>query len=409
MADTDLAIRTGTSDDFDAVSTLLSTAFHHTIDEEAREIDRRIWEPERALVATDGDMIVGHANVLTRDLTIPGNVVPAAHVSGVGVAPTHRRRGVLTRLMERQLRDVRDAGREPVAVLWASEGRIYPRFGYGLAAYAMEFTVDLREVRLPAATTQPRLRVGLPADLRPELTKVYDQVRADRPGWSSRSDPWWTYTLADTKAQRRDATELRVVLHETDGGVDGYALWRTRSGWNHSGPDAEVQIKEIVATNPEAYAALWRLLLGIDLARRAGFGLAAVDDPLLFLAAEPSRLGPRLSDSLWVRVVDVPGALAARRYVAPVDAVLEVTDALLPENAGRWRVVGGPDGARCDRTDAPADLALDIVDLGAVYLGGVPLAALAAAGRVRELRAGGLAAASLAFGWHRAPHSPEVF
>src|SRR5690606_3971888 len=113
--------------------------------------------------------------------------------------------------------------------------------------------------------------------------------------------------------------------------------------------------------------------------------------------------GARLADALWVRVVDVPAALSARRYVAPVDVVLEVTDDLLPGNAGRWRLVADASGvARCTRTEAPADLACDVAALGAAYLGGASLGALGAAGRVVERRPGALAAASVAFGWHRA-------
>ncbi len=124
---------------------------------------------------------------------------------------------------------------------------------------------------------------------------------------------------------------------------------------------------------------------------------------------EPRRLGATLADGLWVRVIDVPGALTARRYPAPVDVVLEVADPLLSANAGRWRLSGGPDGADCAPTQDAADLALDVTDLGAVYLGGTGLGALAAAGRVRELRRGALAATDAALRWHRAPVSIEVF
>ncbi|WP_036372863.1 sterol carrier protein domain-containing protein, partial [Micromonospora sp. ATCC 39149] len=134
-----------------------------------------------------------------------------------------------------------------------------------------------------------------------------------------------------------------------------------------------------------------------------------VDDPLPRLVDEPRRLETRVADALWLRVVDVPAALAARRYAATVDVVVEVTDELLPENAGRWRLTGGPDGARCVPADAPADLACDVRALGELYLGGVGLTALADAGRVAELRPGALAAAGPAFSWHRAPAGMGVF
>jgi predicted acetyltransferase len=409
MTDADLPLRTATPDDFPKASALLFALFHRALDQEAQDLDRRVWEADRALVITDGQEVVGHANMLARELTVPGGVLPAAHVTGVGVAPTHRRRGLLTRLMHRQLRDVRDAGREPLAVLWASEPRIYPRFGYGLASTRLELTIDTREVTLPAATATPRLRAGTPADLLPELTKVYDTLRPDRPGWSSRDEAGWANVVADLAVYREGFTERRAVLHEGEGGVDGYALWRSKGAWSATGPNAEVDVNEIAAADPVAYAALWRFLLGIDLARRVTYGFAAPDDPLLHLASDLRRLDTHFSDGLWVRVVDLPAALAARRYAAAVDVVLEVSDPLLPENAGRWRVAAGPSGATCERTDAEADLACDIVDVGAAYLGGTSLAALAGAGRVRELRPGALNAASTAFGWHRMPTAPEIF
>jgi predicted acetyltransferase len=411
MSHDELPIRAGRTDDWDGVGPLLTEVFHDTPDPDVPDLDREVFEPERSLIVEDDGRVVGHAGAFTRELTVPGAVVPAAHVTMVGVAPTHRRRRLLTRLMHRQLRDVRDTGREPIAVLWASEGRIYPRFGYGLASQLLKLAIDTREVRLTgqAAAARDKLRAGAPAALQVELAKVYDQLRPDRPGWSSRDDRWWRYVLADPPSRRHGGTERRAVVHEGQTGVDGYALWRTKSAWDDAGPKGEVIVQTVVAGSQEAYRALWGFLFGVDLTRTASYWAAAVDEPLQYLVNEPRRLNARLSDSLWVRVVDVPAALSARRYAVGVDAVLEVTDPLLPENQGRWRVVGDAGGATCTRTDAEPDLACDVVDLGAVYLGGTSLAALAGAGRVRELRPGRLGAVSAAFGWHRAPAAHEVF
>ncbi|MEJ3744504.1 GNAT family N-acetyltransferase [Actinomycetes bacterium KLBMP 9797] len=401
-----LPIRTATPDDWQAIASLLSMLFHHTIDPEEDQLDQRQWEPDRSLVITEGDAVVAHATAVTRDLTVPGAVVPAAHVTMVGVAPTHRRRGALTGMMHQQLREVP----EPIAVLWASEARIYGRFGYGLAGQRLELSVETSEVRLPAASAPPRLRVVLAAECRPDLAKVYDQLRADRTGWSSRSEATWGYVLSDTAARRNGATALRAVLHEGIGGIDGYALWRTQSSWTSgSNPDSEVLVREVAAANLEAYAALWRFLLSIDLTRTATYGFAAIDEPLVHLVNEPRRLNARFKDSLWVRLVDVGAALAARRYRTDIDVVIEVSDPLLPANNGRWRLTGGAERAACRRTDDSADLACDVRELGAAYLGGTSLTTLAAAGRVRELRPGALTAASTAFGWHRPPSAPEIY
>ncbi|MFG2057161.1 GNAT family N-acetyltransferase [Micromonospora sp. NPDC048930] len=397
------------AEDFDEIAALLALAFHGESDPDLREVERGVFEPERSLLVRDGGIAVAHAAAFTRDLTVPGASVPAAHVTMVSVAPTHRRRGLLSTLMRRQLREIRDTRREPVAVLWASEGRIYPRFGYGLAAQRYTLQCDTTELRLPEpASAASGLRLDRPAAHRAELARLYERLRADRPGWSSRDERWWAYLLADVKSLRGGATERRVLLHDGATGVDGYALYRTKEEWDRSGPRGEVRVDEVVAATPEAYLALWRLLFSLDLTRRLSCP-AAVDEPLLWLVNEPRRLSAQLTDGLWVRVVDVPAALAARRYATDVDLVVEVTDELLPENSGRWRLVGGRSGAECVATTAPAQLACDVRALGELYLGGSGLAALAAAGRLRELVPGTVAAAAPAFTWHRAPAPMEVF
>ena len=408
MTEYELPLRVTTPEDRDGISQLLHGAFHETVDPETVEIERSLTEPERALVVTDGDRVVAHAEALTRDLTVPGNVIPAGHVTGVAVAATHRRRRLLTRLMHRQLRDIYDARQEPVAVLWASEPRIYPRFGYGLAAQRLSMEINSTEAGI-AAGPDGRLRAAGPDALRAELEKVYEQLRPSRPGWSSRDERWWNWRLVDTPARRGGAAELRAVVHETEAGADGYAVWRAKSEWVADSPRGEVWVTEVVATNPAAYASLWEFLLGIDLTRTTKYGFGAVDEPLLHLVHDPRALAARLVDALWVRVVDVGAALAARRYATGVDLVLDVTDPILTGNTGRWRLAGDGATASCTRTDAPADLSCGVTDLGAVYLGGPSWASLAAAGRVREHRPGALAAATAAFGWHRAPQGIEVF
>lgn len=410
MDSSDIRIRVGTADDWDAISDLLGYAFHETIDQETRDREASVFEPERSLVADDAGAVVGHAAAYTRELTVPGGPVPAAFVTLVGVAPTHRRQGLLGRMMRRQLAEVAEAGREPIAVLWASEGAIYPRYGYGLATQRLSLDVALREIRPPQTpmAADARLRLIEPADAIADLAKVYEQLHADRPGYASRDDRWWRAILADPASDRNGATALHGVVHDTPQGPTGYALWRTKSGWD-IGPQAEVRVREVLAADPATYAALWRFLLSIDLTRTAKFSFATPDEPLIDMVDEPRHLGARVLDGLWVRVVDVPRALASRRYAADVDVVLDVTDPLLPQNTGRWRLTGGSGGAACTATDDPADLACTALELGAAYLGGPSLAALAAAGRVRELTPGTLAAASAAFGWHRLPSAIEVF
>jgi predicted acetyltransferase len=412
MDESTIRIRVGDADDWEAVSALVSFAFHESPDREARDVEGSVVEPERTLVVEDDGTIVGHAAAYTRELTVPGAVLPAAHVTLVSVAPTHKRRGLLTRMMHRQLREIAAAGREPIAALWASETKIYPRFGYGPAAQRLRMEIMTREVRLPAAPpgSEGRLRLVEPKEAIADLAKVYEQLRAERTGWSSRDDRWWRYVLADLESQREGSTALHGVVHETPHGPTGYALWRMAGRWDRHGPNAEVQVREVVAADPAAYAALWRFLLTIDLARTATVTFAALDEPLQYLVDEPRRLGSNLADALWIRIVDLPKALAAREYAAPVDVVLDVTDPLLPANSGRWRLTAGPDGAAtCTATADPADLACTVLELGSAYLGATSLASLGAAGTVRELTPGALRRASTAFGWHRMPNPTEVF
>jgi predicted acetyltransferase len=402
-------MRTATDADLPELVGFLSGAFLRDLEEDELDVQRLVAEPDRIHVITDSGTIVGSGMILTRDLTVPGAVVPAAHVTGVAVASTHRRQGLLTRIMATQIEAVRDRGTEPIAVLWASEGAIYARFGYGAATWQMEYTITTRETALTVPAAAGRLRQAVPRDVIGDLSAVFDRVQADRPGRSSRDERWWKYHTADPKSWRRGRSAQRAVLYDSGEEIDGYAIWRVKSGWSDTGPDGEVAVIEVVAATADAYRALWRFLLSIDLTRTVKYHFAASDEPLAQLVTNPYGLDASTGPGLWVRIVDVPGALASRRYSVPADVVLEVSDAMLPDNARRWRLVGDMSAARCEATDDEPDLTLDIGHLGAAYLGGVSLLSLGAAGLVTEHRAGTLAAASTAFTWSPAPLSIEVF
>jgi predicted acetyltransferase len=199
------------------------------------------------------------------------------------------------------------------------------------------------------------------------------------------------------------------VTHEVDGGPDGYALWRVQSEWTAAGPASIVHVLELVARNPATYVALWNFLFTIDLTRSVTAWFLSVDEPLQYVVNEPRRLGLAPADGLWLRIVDVPAALSGRRYATPIDLVLDVTDGIVPQNEGRWRLRGDQTHAECVPTEDEADLSCDVRALGAAYLGGVGLSVLGSAGLVREARAGTLATASTAFGWPTPPSAPEVF
>ncbi|MET7417426.1 GNAT family N-acetyltransferase [Dactylosporangium sp. NPDC005555] len=403
-------LRAATPADLDAFSRVIRTAFNVPGDPDPTDTIRTVIDPARYTLAELDGQIVGTAGVFTRDLTVPGAVIPAAHVTGVSVAATHTRKGLLRRMMTGQLTGVPEA----VAVLWASEGRIYQRFGYGLASQNVTLRADRREVAIrgTAGTGTGTLRAAVPSEARKELSEVYDRALAGRPGWSSRDETWWTHLTSDPEKRREGHTATRAVLYSDQSGiVQGYTQYRIKNDWDDNGPKGEVNVVELVAVTPDAAAALWRFLLGVDLTRSVVKGLSGVDEEIFHLVEEPRRLGGKVGDGLWVRIVDLPRALTSRKYAAPVDVVLEVTDALLPANAGRWRLRAGAGGAlvNCSPTDAPADLTCDVTELGAAYLGGTKLGALAATGRVQEHRPGAVAATSTAFGWHVTPSSIEIF
>ena len=385
--------------------------------------DRRValdlFEFDRTLAAFDDTTPVGVTMCYSFQLSVPGlQMLPAAGVTFVAVMPTYRRQGVLSSLMRRQLADVRDRG-EPLAILWASEAVIYGRYGYGRASWHLDFTLHRGEGGLastgPGASDGLRLRIVEPEAALPELAKVYDAVLASRPGMFGRNDAWWRSAIFDPAERRHGASPLRCLLAEDASGPRGYALYAGVDTWTGFLPENVLTVHELMAADPAASAALYTDLLSRDLTTEFRLPRRPVDDPLLYQLADPRRTRPKLNDNLWVRIVDLPRALAGRRYSCPVDVVLEVRDEILPANAGRWRLSttteapGGGLAASCVPASSPADLALDVSQLGAAYLGGTRLGALAGSGLVTELRPGATRQLSAALAWDPAPWCPTVF
>lgn len=413
MADTQrLELRTITETEFADYHQMISETFGGDDHEDNVKTDRTVAEYDRNWAALDGDQFVGAAGAFSRTMTVPGGELPVAAVTSVAVRPTHRRRGVLTSLMRAQLHDLHDRRAEPVAVLWASEALIYGRFGYGLGARGANLRVDLtRAAYRPGIDTgEGRVELLDREKALPDLRTVYDAQRVRVPGFLDRRDAWWDFVLRDAERHREGRTALRfAVVREPDGSASGYAAYAQKPAWGENGPDSEVLVRDLAASTPQGYAAIWKFLFGIDLHRRLTAGHAAADEvlPHLLLDARAAQL--RVGDQLWIRVVDAGRALSARRYAVPLDVVLDLTDDFCPWNTGRWRLTGDADAARCERTHEPADLELTAAELGAIYLGGTTPAQLAAAGRIRELTPGAVARTTLAFRAEREPWCPEVF
>lgn len=382
------------------------------------------WERAVGVVAPGarpGALAAVHASYPFAHFPVPGGEIPTAGLTWVGVHPQHRRRGILTAMMDHHLARCADRG-EPVSALYAAEYGIYGRFGYGRAADDLRLEIPrgaaLRDVAGAEAHT-----VRIEHASRAEHGDLVDRVHRaacrtpsgaaglNRPGWATRETPELQAAFWDDSPVFRYGKESqRIVIVERDGEPRGYARLRRTLEWHHAGPGGRVETGEVVTLDAAAARALWGVLLDLDLSSVVAPFLVPVDDVVTQLLVNRRTAVPRVADNLWVRLVDVGAALAGRRYAADVDVVLGVRDRRLPGNAGSWRLQAASfEEARCERTDAVPDLELDVGELGASYLGGVTLAALAAAGLVVERTPGALARASAAFTWPVAPACSWVF
>lgn len=403
---TGLTTRELLPEDIDAFMAVSAGAFLHGEQDPAEQRYRALLEPARSHGTFDGAEMIGAATRLDVDITVPGEVpCPVAAVTAVGVKPGHRRRGVLTALMRRQLDVLHEQRVAPIAALYASEGSIYGRFGYGAATSEAHLALPRGSRFLSTVEIDGRPVRETGADAAPEVVeRCHPEVAARRVGWLSRADGSWRVRILQRPARDGEGS-VRCAVHP-----DGYALYRAKPEWTVRGPAYRLHVEDLAAKTPRAYAALWRYLLDIDLVAEVRWDKAAVDEPVVNMLADPRAAARQVVDGLWVRLVDVDRALAARRYSAPVDVVLDVTDAFCSWNAGRWRLRADSSGvAEITRSTAEPQLRLDVADLGAVHLGGHTLVQLARAGRVAELDPGALRSASRAFATDAAPHCPEGF
>ncbi|MHB1485944.1 MAG: GNAT family N-acetyltransferase [Acidimicrobiales bacterium] len=393
-----------------------STAFGFVRPDE--ELDR-IWaqsglDPSRTVAAFDGADLVGSAASFPLELTLPGQgLITVAGISWVGVRPTHRRRGILSAMMERQLADAEAAG-EKLALLGVSEGGIYGRFGYGPATWVSHVEMT----RHQAHVTAPHEAVGsLHLVTQTEATEafplVHDRARRARPGDVSRLPTWWDAYLDSREQPDHGPNGLFYLVHaDPSGTIDGYAYYRIQRADGDDTVPGVVLVEELCAENEEASAALWTFLCDVDLTDKVVARHRPTDEPLRWMLAHTRQL--RLTggrDLTWVRLIDLPGCLTQRHYRGEGSVILDVTDASRPENSRRWRLEVGPGGADCSPAPAgaPTDLALGVAELGSVYLGGVSWSSLARGGRVHEAQPGALARADVMFGWEPAPFCATEF
>ena len=392
----------------------ISRGFQEPPRPQTLELDRAIFQNKRMFGFKVGRRWVSTCGDFERRLTVPGGEdVPTAAVTVVTVHPPYRRRGLLTAMMGHQLQEIARRG-EPLAALWASESLIYGRFGYGPATSRAVLTGTNRRLDfLPGVGSSGSVDEVTREAFLKVAPGLHAAMRPDRPGTMVRDRDVWEFAVFDMEFARHGASEIRYVLHYDEAGdADGFATYRFQEKFDEE-PESEIKIKEVWAEDPAAYAGLWRYLLDLDLARTFRLWSAPLDEPLRHLVTDARAVVTSITDNLYLRVVDVEAALAARRYAAGVDLVIAIDDPILPANTGSYRIVtdGDPAGsaAQVTRVTAAPDLSMGILELGTIYLGGVRLTDLHRVRRVTELTPGAVAAASTAFGWHRAPWCPDMF
>jgi predicted acetyltransferase len=338
------------------------------------------YSPGRTLGVDRGGALVGTVTSFPTHLAVPGGAaVPTAAVTRVGVRADHTRRGLLTAMMRRQLADVAAAG-EVLAILTATEARIYGRFGYGIAARGRRVRVRRvggSGVRAAAPVGGPVRLLG-PDELLDVLVPLYRRIGLRHAGGMTRPDSWWPLSLE----RRLDPRAFTLAaVHTGPDGDDGFLLAASDRPQDGDG-GAALSVQDMHAAGPEAVAALWRFVLDVDLANTVQAYSRPLDEPVELLLDDPrdcTTLG--VSDELWVRLVDVGAALGARTYGAGEPVLLGVRDPVLAANTGVYRIAAG--GAeRVGDLDGrlTPDLECDVTGLAQAYLGDRRPAELVATG-----------------------------
>ncbi|MGI8668046.1 MAG: GNAT family N-acetyltransferase [Jatrophihabitans sp.] len=355
-------------------------------------------DPPRFLVAVQDDRLVGISGDFRFTMTVPGGgVLDLPGVTWVSVLPTHRRRGVLRALLDEQLAGYAAAG-EPATVLTASEGGIYRRFGFGPATQSVKISIERRLATLLNPVDSAAVEFVAAGSARAPITELHRRWSELTPGGLGRSEGWWDHLMRDRPSQRDGMSEKIYLVHP-----DGYLAYRSAAQWHDGHAANRCVITDYRCVTAEAHAALWQVLLGMDLFTSIESWEVPLDDPLPFLLSDPRQV--RLianKDGMWLRPIDVAAMLSARRYLVPIEAVIEVGDQ-------RVLLEGGPDAARCQPTERAVDVRFSVPALGSAYLGGHRVRTLARAGLVQAENASLIGQLDLALSADRAPAYGTAF
>jgi predicted acetyltransferase len=356
---------------------------------------------DRTWAGVDAGRVVGTLRSFATELTVPGpRFVPAAALTNVTVSATHRRQGLLTKMITADLAASAERG-EHMGILIASEYPIYGRFGYGPAVEGSVYVVDSANARFRRPSIGSVETVS-PAAMRREAPAVYERFRASQPGSIRRSGRWWDHVLRQVDVPgEKPPTSYWAIYRSPADEVEGYLHYRGKQNWENMRPRGTLVVEELCATTTAAYQRLWQYCCDVDLMTSIEAGTRSVAEPLAWLLSDGRAVEQKeRHDFVWARLLDVAASLVARTYATDQRLVIEVVDPL-GFAAGRYVVDGGPDGAECARSDLAADLTMPVDVLGSIYFGGSSVCALAEAGRIDEHRPGALAETAAMFGSFR--------
>ncbi|OEV06229.1 hypothetical protein AN219_35260 [Streptomyces nanshensis] len=373
-------------------------------------------DPARTQGAFDGDRCVGTFRTFSQEMTVPGGAaLPSCAVTNVTVSPTHRRRGLLTRMMGSALTAAKERG-DAFASLISAEYPIYGRYGFGPAAWTAEWEVDIARAGLDKRHSGPadggRVDLADDEEIRTVGPTLHERHRAlpHSQGVIDRPDRWWRIHTGQRRFPGDEfSPPFHAVHRDGRGEPQGFVSWTVRERWESKLPQNTAEVQCLTALTPAAERALWHFVLSIDWIVRVRSGHRAPDDVLPLLLPDPraARLDT-LADFLWLRPLDVPRMLEGRRYSVDRALVLDLHD---PAGlaGGRYRLEAGPDGAACKTTGDSADLALDIAELGTLFLGDESAVRLAALGRAEERSEGAAELADTLFRTPRRAWCPDIF
>jgi predicted acetyltransferase len=395
-----LELRNVTDEEFEQWVRVESRAYGNRL-AVAPEVLRPNFDLGRSIAVFDEGAIVGGSHSHRLEMSVPGGTAIIAGVANVAVQPTHRRRGVMTRMMHHQLEDVHQRG-EALAGLFSSESVIYGRFGYGVATLHETWNIERQHNGYKLPYESPgRIVFVDPADIGKELPDVFHRSTDGRAGVFERSAHRWERDSQAREHREGGQGGLFYAAYIEDGRIDGYATYRTASG--------TLTINELMTTTREAGAALWRFCFDTDLIRTTEAVKRPLDDSLPWMLADPRRLQRSTRDGLWLRLVDVAAALELRSYMEPGNIVLEVRDDTCNWNHRCFQLEAFDEGASCRPSESSPDLTLSASALASAYLGGVSFTTLFGAGLVDEHSAGALRRADRMFAVHRQPWTPYSF